>query len=104
MSAKFRVSIATDVAPSIEAWRAAGWAVDEVAKHAVLRIRKEFHKHLQSNTPWIETAINYRRLAVRFMTKISLGIGVLAWPQMAGKWRGDPVQRSDAGQRTFPGR
>ncbi|WP_279356733.1 hypothetical protein [Methylobacterium indicum] len=62
MSAKFRVSIATDVMPAIEAWRdwfvssvgeakyrrAAGWAVDEVAKHAVLGIRNEFHKYLKS--------------------------------------------------------
>lgn len=75
MSQRFRVQIAADVAPAIEAWRdrfvssvgiakyrrAAGWAVDEVAKHAVLGNRKESHKHLKSNTPWTESAIKYKR-------------------------------------------
>jgi hypothetical protein len=65
MSTTNRVGIATDVAGQIKEWRlrfvstvgeakyrrAAGWAVDEVAKHAVLGIRKQFHKHLKINTP-----------------------------------------------------
>ncbi|GJD87258.1 hypothetical protein BHAOGJBA_0758 [Methylobacterium hispanicum] len=87
MTFKFRVEIAADVAPSIEAWRdrfvstvgiakyrrAAGWAVDEVAKHAVLGIREQFHKHLKSNTPWTQSAIKYQRSTAGGLNAIEQG-------------------------------
>lgn len=52
----------------------------------MLDIQKEFYKHLKSNTPWTESAIKYSRLAVRFMTKGSLGIGVIAWPEATRRY------------------
>lgn len=87
MSTTHRVSIAADVASQIKDWRlrfvstvgeakyrrAAGWAVDEVAKHAVLGIRKQFHKHRKSNTPWTESAIKYKRSSAAGLNAIKAG-------------------------------
>ncbi|SFE90851.1 hypothetical protein [Methylobacterium sp. yr596] len=87
MSTRFRVEISADVMPQIEAWRdrfvssvgiakyrrAAGWAVDEVAKHAVVNVRKEFHKHLKSQTPWTESAIKYQRSSPGGLNAIEQG-------------------------------
>ncbi|MCX4197402.1 hypothetical protein OMR07_19075, partial [Methylobacterium organophilum] len=52
---------------------AAGWAVDEVSKHAVLGIRQQFHKHLKSNTPWTESAIKYKRSSAAGLNAIEAG-------------------------------
>ena len=90
MSTTNRVSIAADVAGQIMDWRlkfvstvgeakyrrAAGWAVDEVAKHAVLGIRQQFHKHLKSNTPWTESAIKYKRSSAAGLNAIEAGTNV----------------------------
>lgn len=87
MSTTFRVRIAADVAGPIMDWRArfvstvgeakyrraAGWAVDEVAKHAVLGIRRQFHKHLKSNTPWTESAIKYKRSSAAGLNTVEAG-------------------------------
>lgn len=43
--------------------RAAGWAVDEVAKDATTRIRQQFSRHLKKNTSWTKSAIAYKRLS-----------------------------------------
>ncbi|KQP79244.1 hypothetical protein [Methylobacterium sp. Leaf117] len=73
MAHEFKVRIASDVGPLIEDWRdrfvstvgiakyrrAAGWAMDETAKAAVVGIRKQFHKTLKWNTPWTQRAIKY---------------------------------------------
>jgi len=87
MSTTFRVRIVADVAGPIMDWRqrfvstvgeakyrrAAGWAVDEVAKHAVLGIRQQFHKHLKSNTPWTESVIKYKRSSAAGLNAIEAG-------------------------------
>ncbi|MEE7478821.1 MULTISPECIES: hypothetical protein [Methylobacterium] len=84
MSATFRVQLATDVAPNIEAWRdrfvltvgiakywrAAGWALDETAKHAVVEIRKQFDKHLRRNSQWTQSAVKYTRSGVVGLNQI----------------------------------
>ncbi|WP_200927260.1 hypothetical protein [Methylobacterium sp. Leaf88] len=75
MAYPFKVRMASDVGPLIEDWRdrfvstvgiakyrrAAGWAMDETAKAAVVGIRKQFHKTLKRNTPWTQSAIKYTR-------------------------------------------
>ncbi len=90
MSTTFRVRIAADVAGPIAAWRdrfvstvgeakyrrAAGWAVDEVAKHAVVGIRAQFHKHLKRNTPWTQSAIKYKRSSAAGLNAIEAGTNV----------------------------
>ncbi|MBE7201611.1 MAG: hypothetical protein INR70_27935 [Parafilimonas terrae] len=43
--------------------RAAGFAVDEVAKAAVLNIRRQFSTHLKRQTPWTKSAVVYKRLS-----------------------------------------
>lgn len=87
MSTTFRVRIAADVAGPILDWRqrfvstigeakyrrGAGWAVDEVAKHAVLGVRQQFHKHLKSNTPWTQSAIKYKRSSAAGLNAIEAG-------------------------------
>jgi hypothetical protein len=87
MSTTFRVRIAADVAGPIMDWRgrfvstmgeakyrrAAGWAVDEVAKHAVVGIRQQFHKHLKRNTPWTQSAIKYKRSSAAGLNAIEAG-------------------------------
>ena len=87
MSTTFRVRIAADVAGPIMDWRtrfvstvgeakyrrAAGWAVQEVAKHAALSIRQQFHKLLKSNRPLTESAIKYKRFSAAGLNAIEAG-------------------------------
>lgn len=84
MAFPFKVRIASDVGPLIEEWRdrfvstvgiakyrrAAGWAMDETAKAAVVNIRQQFHKTLKRNTPWTQSAIKYTRSGVVGLNQI----------------------------------
>ncbi|CAM3147110.1 hypothetical protein JHFBIEKO_0245 [Methylobacterium mesophilicum] len=84
MAHEFKVRIASDVGPLIEDWRdrfvstvgiakyrrAAGWAMDETAKAAVVGIRKQFQKTLKRNTPWTQSAIKYTRSGVVGLNQI----------------------------------
>jgi hypothetical protein len=70
------VDMAVDLGGAIDRWRgpsyprwaggsthAAGWAVDETAKAAVLGIRAGFDKHLKRQAPWTKSATVYKRLS-----------------------------------------
>lgn len=87
MSERFRIRLAADVMPAIEAWRgrfvssvgeakyrrAAGWAIDETAKHAVVGIRQQFDKHLRRKSPWTQSAIKYQRSSAGGLNAIEQG-------------------------------
>ena len=89
MSMSFDFRIAADVSGPIAAWRdrfvssvgeakyrrAAGWAVDEVAKTAVVSIRAQFHKTLKRNSPWTMSAIRYNRSSKAGLNAIGQGNG-----------------------------
>lgn len=81
------VGLTVDIAPAIEAWRdkfvaavgikkyrrAAGWAVDETAKAAVVGIRSQFNKHLKRQVPWTKSAVTYARAEKAGMKAIEEG-------------------------------
>ena len=81
------VGLAIDIAPAIERWRdrfvsevgikkyrrAAGWAVDETAKAAVLGIRAQFDKHLRRQVPWTKSAVTYARVEKAGLNAIEQG-------------------------------
>lgn len=88
------VDLAVDLAESIERWRdqfiaavgmtdhsrgmakyrrAAGWAVDEVAKQAVQNVRYRFHKTLKRRSPWTESAVAYKRLSKSELNALERG-------------------------------
>jgi hypothetical protein len=81
------VGLTVDIAPAIEAWRdrfvsqvgvakyrrAAGWAVDETAKAAVLGIRSQFDKHLRRQVPWTKSAVTYARAEKAGLNAIEQG-------------------------------
>ncbi len=88
------VDLAVDLASEIERWRdefvrtvgmtdynrgmakyrrAAGWAVDEVAKTAVQGIRLRFHNKLKRRSPWTESAVAYKRLSKSELSALERG-------------------------------
>ncbi len=71
------VDVGVDLGAAIDVWRdkyvsavgwakyrrAAGWAVDETSKAAVVGIRAGFNKHLRRQAPWTKSAVAYKRLS-----------------------------------------
>ncbi|GAN46004.1 hypothetical protein ABID82_001696 [Methylobacterium sp. PvP062] len=53
--------------------RAAGWAVDEVARQAVLNIRYRFHSTMKRRSPWTESAVAYKRLSKAELNALERG-------------------------------
>ena len=88
------VDLAVDFAAEVERWRdqfvatvgmgnqargmakyrrAAGWAVDEVAKWAVLGIRYNFYNTMKRRSPWTESAVAYKRLSKSELNALERG-------------------------------